>query len=108
MTTLGNCSDKNELSKLLQPLLDEYKNWIDEQQQKVNMPNFLPDDEREIVTRKIEKDARVALSRMQDGLDTLMTDENAFDAFKFANMGIAWQQTMSKWAKQNEIGRAHV
>ena len=101
MTTLGNCSDKNELSKLLQPLLDEYKNWIDEQQQKVNMPNFLPDDEREIVTRKIEKDARVALSRMQDGLDTLMTDENAFDAFKFANMGIAWQQTMSKWAKQN-------
>ena len=45
--------------------------------------------------------AGLVVSRMEDGIDVITSDDKAFEAFKFANMAIAWQQTMSNWAKEN-------
>ena len=101
MIELGTCNNKNELRSMLEPLITEYKNWINDKKNKVQDPNFLDDTSRGIILRKIKNDADLVVARMEDGLDVITSDDKAFEAFKFANMAIAWQQTMSKWAKEN-------
>ena len=100
MVKLGSCSNKNELHDMLVPLITEYKNWIDDKKNEVQDPNFL-EEHREIILKKIENDAELVLTRMEEGINVLTSDDKAFEAFKFANMAIAWQQTMTKWAKEN-------
>ncbi len=100
MIKLGSCKDKDELRNMLEPLVSGYETWISNTKNKVTDDKKLTDDERKIVLHKSEE-TKTALDRMKSGIDVLTSNDKAFDAFKFANMAIAWQQTMAKWAKEN-------
>ena len=100
MIKLGSCKDKDELRNMLEPLVSGYETWISDTKNKVTDDKKLTDDERKIVLHKSEE-TKTALDRIKSGIDVLTSNDKAFDAFKFANMAIAWQQTMAKWAKEN-------
>ena len=107
MNKIANCSNKKELKGFLEPLLTEYEKWVDETSDKIQDQSIVPKDKVELAERKIQKIKEITIKRMQEGINAV-TDENdddVFQAFKFANLAIAWQQTMAKWAKDNAEAR---
>jgi len=100
MVKLGTCNNKNELRGMLEPLIQEYKKWVDDTKSKINSSDKFDSNEREIIFHKI-KSTDLVIKRMNQGIELLESDENAFDSFKFANMAIAWQQVHGKWARDN-------
>ena len=56
MIELGTCNNKNELRGMLEPLIIEYKNWINDKKNEVQDPNFLDDASREIILDIIENE----------------------------------------------------
>ncbi len=103
MNKIANCPDKKELKTILQPLLTAYEKWVDETKGKIRDESIVPKNKIDVAESKIKKIKEITLKRMQKGIDAV-TDENnndAFEAFKFANLAIAWQQTMAKWARDN-------
>ena len=95
MIKIGKCSNKAELEKILNEINNKYVAWINETEN--NLKGGINND---IISRNI-KECRHAVDRMQLGIQALVKNDDAFEAFKFANMAIAWQQTMTKWAKKN-------
>jgi len=100
MVNLGICKNKNELRSMLEPLIDEYEQWINDTKSKVDSSGKFDSKEREIILHKT-KDTDLVIKRMNAGIDLLESDEKAFDSFKFANMTIAWQQIHGNWARDN-------
>tara|TARA_Y100001936_G_C16087749_1_gene683131 strand:- start:1519 stop:5082 length:3564 start_codon:yes stop_codon:yes gene_type:complete len=99
MYKLGTCSIR-ELQDMLFLIIQKYNSWIEETKQKISSSNDLDDGQQQIVIKEIEK-SKTAISRMNDAVDLLEKDSNAFDAFQFANKAIAWQQVHGKWAASN-------
>ncbi len=98
MHDMGNCPDKPTLKKMLQEIIPLYSNWIRDVEEKI--PEEI-DQEYGDETRAAIKKCKNAAKRIQNGINAITNDDDAFEAFKFANMAIAWQQTMTKWAKSN-------
>jgi len=71
----------------IQPLVNGYKAWIDEQEQKIPL---LDHSFQEIAHRNIEK-CRWAVDRMTEAINVLCQDESVRLAFCFANKAIATQ-----------------
>ena len=97
MTYLANCSDKIMLKNALENLIRQYSDWVagaEKQAREIEQEYMGVADS---AIRRCKK----ASKRMQKGVDALLNDDDAFQAFKFANLAIAWQLTMSKWAKSN-------
>lgn len=103
MNKIANCSNKKELKEILQPLLTKYEEWVDETKNKIKDENIVPKDKTDLAERKIKRIKEITIKRMQKGIDAVTDEKNndAFEAFKFANLAIAWQQTMAEWAKGN-------
>lgn len=98
MVKIAKCSSKSDLGQILNEIVSKYVAWIDETE--THLKDGMDND---IIARNI-KECRHAADRIHLGIQVLTEDDNAFEAFKFANMAIAWQQTMSKWAKKNAAG----
>jgi len=101
MSNLGNCKNQNDLSNMLEPLIEEYANWINQTKTEVKNDEKFDESEREIILDLQIKKAENVVQRMKDGLACLKSDEKAFESFKFANNAIAWQQVHYKWAADN-------
>ena len=90
------CLDMRELAETatpdldanLRPLVDAYAAWIDGQETALDGPEM--SDHQEAGKRSIEH-CRGALERIEEGLELLQMDEQAADAFRFANRAM-WQQ----------------
>ena len=76
------------LRELLEPLLDSYQAWIESLQLRAAA---LPSD---LYARAAEHlaDCRVALERMRSGLNLLISEPLALEAFQFANRAMALQR----------------
>ncbi|MDC0241803.1 hypothetical protein OAK66_05190, partial [Candidatus Nitrosopelagicus sp.] len=99
MYKLGTCNVQ-ELKDMLFQIINKYQLWIEETKQNISSSKDLDDGQRKIVLGEIVK-AQIAITRMNDAIDLLERDLNAFDAFQFANKAIAWQQVHGKWAASN-------
>ena len=75
----------------LAPLMDAYEKWILREEARLNPlePDLAPYDQSAGTALKA---CRTALSRIRDGLNLLKTDENAAEAFRFANRAMASQR----------------
>lgn len=98
MKKLGNAKDANEVSEYLVPLCNEYKKWIDHQEEMILM---LDTQYKETAQRHIIN-CRSSLKRMEIGLDVLKVDFQAFQAFTFANKAMSLQIEHSVWAKKKD------
>ena len=98
MYHIANCSDKSTLKNMLDKIIIQYSDWIDGVEKNISQDI---DQKYRIQVHAAIKKCRGVANRIQRGIDTITSDDDAFEAFKFANLAIAWQQTMSKWAKVN-------
>lgn len=98
MVKLGESTSKSDLKEALLIIPNLYSEWISSKESKLS--HIIPDEYIEAANRAIKK-CRNAEARIRDGINVVVHDDKAFEAFKFANMAIAWQQTMAKWAKDN-------
>jgi len=101
MNKIANCNSVQELRAILLPLVSDYDAWITklENEKLKNIPSEYIDSAK----IKISEIRKEIIPRIHEGIESVTSesDPNAFDSFKFANLAIAWQQTMGNWAKTN-------
>ncbi len=90
MRTLAKMS-KGELHQTLSLLIDDYANWIEEQN--AMMRNEISEYER--AAKQIISNCEITLSRIREGVDTLLNDSLALDAFRYCNEAMAAQRIHS-------------
>ncbi|MEU3189066.1 DISARM system helicase DrmA [Streptomyces sp. NPDC006992] len=79
---------RNELSAALAPLADGYGTWLERQR---HSARSLPDDLRESAETAIGQALEVC-DRITLGIDRLVADDVALEAFRFANRAMALQR----------------
>ncbi|WP_307804714.1 DISARM system helicase DrmA [Streptomyces sp. VRA16 Mangrove soil] len=79
---------RDELSAALAPLADGYGTWLEQQRQAARS---LPDDLRESAEAAIGQAMEIC-DRITFGIDRLVADDIALDAFRFANRAMALQR----------------
>jgi superfamily II DNA or RNA helicase len=101
MNKIANCNSVQELRAILLPLVSDYEDWITKLEiEKLQNISSQYHDSAKIKISEIRKEI---IPRIHEGIESVTSesDPNAFDSFKFANLAIAWQQTMGKWAETN-------
>lgn len=94
--------DMQRLATLeLEPLVDalsmlttDYSAWIGEQRDRVGSEVTGYDDQSQLAMDRCEE----ILERLQQGINTLKSNEKALDAFRFANRAMATQRVRSQYA----------
>ena len=82
MRALGTLESGANADLALRPLVERYRAWIQEQR---GTSATITGDERRQVARQLLDEATGAADRMEQGIHTLETDEDALDAFRVAN-----------------------
>ncbi|MDQ6799475.1 MAG: DISARM system helicase DrmA [Acidobacteriota bacterium] len=85
METLGALADGKAATAAFQPLVDEYRHWIEQHRASVKS---LPKNRRETAAELL-RFAGIAADRMDRGIKTLASDDVALDAFRVANRAVA-------------------
>lgn len=99
MIKIANCIDKSMLKNILQEVITLYSDWISYTEKKLS--DGIVEEKYIKNAEEAVRNCRKTVARMQKSIEVIIQNNNAFEAFKFANLSIAWQQTMSKWAKEN-------
>ncbi|EFO81539.1 putative DNA helicase [Oscillochloris trichoides DG-6] len=96
MSALADAPTPADITIRLQPLLDAYALWIDQQHAQISSlaPPLHPIAERHIVR------CRQTLDRMRSGLRLLQSDQQIFEAFRFANRTMLLQRSYGTWAEE--------
>ena len=86
--------ERSELISTLSILTDDYAAWIDEQKARIGKDvNGYDISANDVVGRCGE-----ILERLREGISALGSDDNALEAFRFANLGMASQRIRSIYA----------
>lgn len=93
----------SQLTAKLQPLVDAYSRWIEEQNQRIDDPNAKLENYREIAADSIQQ-CRTACHRLQEGIQLLQTNSDALTAFHFMNRAMWQQRIHSVYASQKRRG----
>jgi len=94
--------DKNDLSKGLTLLVDDYAKWIDNEKYRKNTELSRYGKQ----TDEVIKQCNSILNRLKDGVSVLVSKENALLAFRFANEVMALQRIHSIYVKRIQKGEA--
>lgn len=98
MIDLANAANYEELHSLLFPLVDGYRDWIEELEKELQT---LPEALQEAAKRNIELCSE-SLNRIRNGLN-LLKQENVQTAFRLANKAMLLQQVNGKTHRVPEI-----
>ena len=93
---------KDEIIERLNVLADAYEKWIQEKlcnDSKMSDPEF----KAKIGNDVVEK-CEIALGRIREGINLLVKDEIAFDAFCFMNRAMIIQRNITNYAKKHGSG----
>ena len=97
MKRLSEIRTAKEVDSILLPLLDAYKQWIDDRRR----------DASRLATKPLRDTADIhlslctqALERIRTGLGLLHEDQQVFNAFRFANGAMYLQRSYSEWARE--------
>ena len=85
MEELGELADGEAAATALSPLVEQYRSWIAEQQAGVG---HLAGERRDVAEELLRR-AGVAADRMDRGVQVLVEDDDALDAFRVANRAVA-------------------
>ena len=85
MEALGALADGAAATTALQPLVDEYRRWIDERRDATGALQ----GERRTTGEGLLHRAGHAADRIEQGIALLASDEDALDAFRVANRAVA-------------------
>ncbi len=101
MDELGRSNSFSEVQAHLSPLLNAYSDWIT--QRKSEVKKISPPDDS--VARDLIAAQEQSLRRMQVGLECL-NDQEAFEAFRFANRAMAMQRRTTERVLARRRGEA--
>ncbi len=102
MRSLSMVKRKDEIIERLNVLGDAYEKWIQEKlrnDSKMSDPEF----KAKIGNDVVEK-CEIALGRIREGINLLVKDEIAFDAFCFMNRAMIMQRNITNYAKKHGSG----
>ena len=85
MEELGELDDGEAVAVALNPLVEQYRSWIDKQQAAVGRLS----GERRDIAEELLRRAGVTADRMERGVQVLVDDRGALDAFRVANRAVA-------------------
>ncbi|MET3497097.1 DISARM system helicase DrmA [Variovorax boronicumulans] len=100
MQRLANL-DIDPLVDALNLLTKDYAAWIDEQRGRVGVDVLGYDAQSQQAMDRCQE----IRTRLQQGIDTLKSDENALAAFRFANRAMATQRVRSQYALEIRRGK---
>jgi len=100
MNKIGSCKNIDELRLLINPIINNYIIWIEKTENFIRHSQEFDEKENQILKKQLDE-AKIVVQRMNDGLNLLESNQNAFDSFTFANKAIAWQQVHGQWAADN-------
>lgn len=92
--------EKQDLVNGLKILTDDYKSWISEQRSRVGKDVLGYDS---TASSAMDRCAHV-LKRLEEGIETLATNDQALEAFRFANTAMASQRIRSIYALNRRRG----
>lgn len=101
---MGELADleHDELISVLRRIPETYTRWINEQRSRIDTDTGLS-EHREAARRALGK-AELARDRLAEGVATLETDANAFQAFRFTNRSMRDQRLRSIYALRRRRG----
>ncbi|MGI8313812.1 DISARM system helicase DrmA [Halobacillus mangrovi] len=102
MYVLSYIGSPSDLKKELSPLLGEYKKWIDNQR-KITVDDHLV-SQRDKHIEYLEE----AYGRIKEGIDIVCSDDQYFEAFKFANEIMLYQRSFSEASKYYRTNGKHL
>jgi hypothetical protein len=82
MFALGEFDSADDLANSLTPLVAHYRDWIGSQE---SIIDTLDSDTRKNVANAARGEARIAAERIEEGIELLRTNSDAFQAFVLAN-----------------------
>jgi len=94
--------DVDSLISALNTLTKDYQEWINEQKDRIGLEVANYDDQ---ANESITKTKNI-LGRLQDGINTLKSDQKALEAFRFTNEAMALQRIQSQYALEIRRGNA--
>ncbi len=102
MRVLSKASDA-DLPGLLEPLIEGYRDWLVLQKARIDAGvDGLAG--HGVTANGVIDEARYALARIAEGIETLRIDPDACEAFRFANTAMAQQRVHSMWAEHRRRG----
>lgn len=104
METLATAAGGPSVVPLIQPLLDQYEQWIGDRRKDV--PS-LPADLRAKAIEHLD-DCEEALGRIRAGLALILSDSLVFEAFRFANRAMLMQREKSVEAVNFQKGKGRI
>jgi len=96
-------AEAKALPKQLEPLVRAYRDWIDRKEAKLSDPKEGLSQFGDAGQVAIDN-CRSTLKRIEDGLELLMKDSKAFEAFQFMNRAMWLQRTRSIYAERVRRG----
>lgn len=93
--------ERHELVEALRVLTDDYREWIEEQRTRIGK-DVIGHDE---AARSAMERCSEILSRLEEGIRVLETDDEALEAFRFANRAMALQRVRSIYARDRRRGK---
>ena len=96
-------ADAKKLPKQLEPLVTAYRDWIEREEAKLSDPKEGLAQFGDAGQVAIDN-CRITLKRIEEGLELLTKDTQAFEAFQFTNRAMWLQRTHSIYAEQVRRG----
>lgn len=100
----------DEFTQALNPLVEAYAAWIMDREAQINPPDSDMIEYLQSAHASLEA-CRVTLERIRDGIQLLVSDTNAAEAFRFANLAMASQRVHSLYTRevrQKGHGQVHL
>ncbi|NJO59285.1 MAG: helicase [Richelia sp. RM2_1_2] len=97
-------SQTTDLTTKLNPLITAYENWINTQSKRISDPKEGLTDYQDTANTAINN-CKLALKRIQSGLQLLQTNEKAAEAFRFMNKAMYLQRLRSIYSEQVRQGK---
>ncbi|TGN73465.1 helicase [Bradyrhizobium yuanmingense] len=106
MKALAGCNSPQCLVSALRPLVDNYRCWILGQSDQLTKEPLVSDSVLRKVAQEHLSRCEASAERMSLGLKILESDQQAYEAFLFANQAMWDQRIHSLWAQSNrKLGR---
>jgi hypothetical protein len=91
---------REELAQSLEPLAHAYQSWIDERRREIAQPLARLEEFALEAENSLAK-CEATLKRVWEGIQVLVKDEQASDAFRFMNRAMWQQRVHAIWAEGN-------
>lgn len=102
MRFMSKPMNKDGIIEKLNVLADSYDKWI--QEKLINDAKMQDDNFKIKVGNQVVSKCQGALSRIKEGINLIVSDEIAFDAFCFMNRSMLLQRNIMNYSKKHGVG----